>query len=247
MKVVAWLVGIVVLLVVGVVAYVALNSGNLVKDAIERLGPAYLGTDVHIDRVDLRLLEGEGDFIGLQIDNPDGFAGPFALRLGLITILLDTDQLSERLVVIKEMRIDEAELGVVVKGTKTNLQTIMDNLDEATMTAGDSSEDDLKIIIDRFAFTNASTSVSSDVLGELELAIADVYLTDIGRKTDGATADEVLRQVLKPVFQSVSREMVRQGFDVEGVEANLKKRVVEKLSEKFRGLKKLTDQLGRKP
>ncbi len=245
MKMVGWLIGIVVLLVAGVVAYVALNSGNLVKDAIERLGPEYLGTDVHLDRVDLRLLEGEGEFFGLQIDNPDGYAGPFALRLGLITIALDIAQVSDQLVVIKEMQIDKAELGVVVKGTKTNLQRILDNLEDATVAVDDSPEDDLKIIIDRFAFTNARTSVSSDVLGELELAIADVYLTDIGRKTDGATVAETLRQVLRPVYESVSREMVRQGFDVEGVETNLKGRVVEKLSEKFGGLKKLTEQLGR--
>ncbi len=252
MKTVMWIIGAVVLLVLGVGTYLVLNSGNLIERGIETLGPEYLGTGVHVDRVELSLVEGSGDLIGLQIDNPDGYEGPYVMRLGQIGVVLDTDHLSQELVVIKEMRIDGAELAVisgVLSGKKTNLQTIMDNLDAAAKSEGgglDEGSDgsDMKIIIDRFAFTNAKASVSSEVLGELELSIADVHLTDIGRKTNGATVGEALRQILRPVYQSVSREMLSQGFDLEGVETSVKKQAVEKLTEKLGGLKKLTDRLG---
>ena len=67
MKAVMWIVLVLVLLIAGVGAYVVLNSGGLIKDAIEASGPDFLGADVSVAEVDISLVEGSGAIRGLDI------------------------------------------------------------------------------------------------------------------------------------------------------------------------------------
>ena len=89
MRIVLALVVVVVLALVGVGAYVFMNSGSLVKTAIEDMGPDYLLTDVSVDDVSLSLTDGRGTIRGLQLGNPPGFEGPYAMKLGEIKLAID--------------------------------------------------------------------------------------------------------------------------------------------------------------
>ena len=245
MKVVLWLLAIVVLLVVGAGVYLVMFSGNLLKDGIETYGPEYLGADVKVNAVELSLTEGSGEVRGLRIGNPQGFAGADAMRLGKIKLVLDTEQSSEQLVVLKQVEIDGAEIAAIAKGKSTNLQQLMDNVVAA---AGIEDTNDtgpqIKLIIDRLDFTNAKTSVSSDLLGDVSVDIPDIHLKDIGRESNGVTAAEAVKQLMEPIYKSVSRAMIAQGLDldVEGLKSNLKDRLGEKLGG---GLKGLTQRFGK--
>ncbi|MFP6816897.1 MAG: hypothetical protein VB949_14685, partial [Pseudomonadales bacterium] len=139
---------------------------------------------------------------------------------------------------------DGAEIAAVAKGSSTNLQQLMDNL-AAAMGPENSEPDDgseVKLIIDRLDFTNAKTTVSSDVLGDLSVNIPDIHLKDVGRASDGATIGEVIKQLLDPVYKNVSKAMIAQGLnlDVEGLKGNLKDKISEKIGG---GLKGFTDLL----
>ena len=243
MKVLGWIIGIIVLAVVGAGVFIALNSGNPVKQAIEEFGPEFLGTDVSVSEVNLALAEGSAQVKGLNIGNPPGFAGGHLMKLDEIKVVLDTQQISDTLVVMKQVRVDGADIAAVAKGTSTNVQKLMDNLNAA---AGDgdgapaeSSGPEMKFIVERFDFTNANASLSSDILGDLAMDIPDIHLKDIGRKGDGATAAELAQQILKPIAAAISKAAVSQGLDVEGVKQNVEQRAREKLGE---GLRSLTDR-----
>ena len=243
MKVVGWIVGLVVLAIVGFVAYVAMNSGSLVKTAIEELGPDYLGVDVAVSEVNLALLEGSAQVKGLVMGNPSGFSGPHMMKLDEIKVVIDPDQVSESLVVMKEVLIDGAEIAAIAQGQRTNFQQLMDNLDSTGGSSTSSAEEttdsaasEMKFIIDRFTFTNAVASLDSDVLGDLELNIPDIRLSDIGRKGNGATAAEIAEQILKPISAAISSEAVKQGLDLEGVQKNVEEKVREKIGSGLRGL-----------
>ena len=220
MKVVGWIIGLVVLVIAGVVAYVAMNSGSLVKTAIEELGPDYLGVDVAVSEVNLALLEGSAQVKGLVIGNPSGFSGPHLMKLDEIKVVLDPDQISETLVVMKEVLIDGAEIAAIAQGQRTNFQQLMDNLESTGGSSASSAEEtadsaasEMKFIIDRFTFTNAVASLDSDLLGELQLNMPDIRLTDVGRKSNGATASEIAKQILKPISEALSSEVVEQGLE----------------------------------
>lgn len=244
MKAIGWIVGIIVLVVVGIGAYVALNSGSLVKSALEEFGPQFLGVDVNVSEVNLELTQGSAQVKGLRLGNPEGYAGDDMMSLDETKVVLDTGAISETLVVMKQVLIDGATVNAIANGQRTNFQQLMDNLDSAAGSAdsgsSESSGPEMKFIIDRFDFTNAKASLSSDLLGDLSLNIPDIHLEDIGRKSNGATAAEIAQQILKPISAAISSEAVNQGLDIDGVKANVTEKITEKLGS---GLKGLTDRL----
>jgi hypothetical protein len=163
------------------------------------------------------------------------------MKLGEMKVVLDPSEISETLVVLKQVLIDGAEVAAIAKGQRTNFQQLMDNLQantgatNETASAGE-DESEMKFIIDRFDFTNAKASLASDVLGDLDLVLPDIRLQDIGRKTNGATAAEVAEQILKPITAAISSAAVKQGLDIEGVKQNVESSIREKISSGLRGL-----------
>ena len=167
MKAIGWLIGVVLLLIVGLGVYLVMNTGDLIKTAVETLGPEYMGVDVKLGAADVSLTEGTGELRGLVVGNPNGFDGSHAFSLGRIKLALDPLEQSQELITLKTIEIDAADLALIAKGQKTNLQAIMANLesDAASEPAEESGAAVPKIIIDSFSFTNARTSLDSDILG----------------------------------------------------------------------------------
>lgn len=248
MKAFLWIIALVVLLIAGIGVYVVMNSGSLLEQAMETYGSRYLDAPVEVDSVTVSLSDRSAGISGLSIGNPSGFAGGDAFRLGDISVTLDTSQMSSELIVLKDVTVDGAQVAAVAQGQKTNLKQLMDNLNRNIGAAEQAEEtgvqSEVKLIIDRFSFTNARASVDSDVLGAAEVTIPDIRLSDIGRQSNGATVGQALKQILEPIYRAVTREMVKQGVDLEGAREDLERNVREKAREKLgSGLDSLTDRL----
>ena len=246
MKTFAWIIVVLLLLIGGAVAYVALNSGSLVKSGIETFGPQFLGIEVQVDAVDLAITEGSAAVNGLRLGNPAGFSGADMMQVDQIKVVLDTSQISDTLIVMKEVVIDGANITAIAKGQQTNFQQLMANLDSATggdsQASGETADtaSGPKFIIDKFSFTNTQAALDSDVVGQLSLTIPDIRLQDIGRNSDGVTAAELAQQILKPLTASISNEAVKQGLDIDGVKQNIEQTVRDKIGS---GLKSLKDRI----
>lgn len=242
MKAILWVVVVVVLALVGVGVYVVMFSGDLVKDAIETYGPRYLGADVHVDSVELALTEGTGELRDLEIGNPTGFDGGQAFSLGKIRLVLDPEQISQDLVVLKLVEIDGAQVSAIARGKNTNLQRLLDNVNAAVGSGAEDAaadESEVRLIIDRLDFTKATASVTSDVLGGAQLNLPDIHLTGVGRSSGGATVGQVLAQLLAPISRNVSRQLVEKGLnlDTKDIEGD----VQDNLSRQLKGF---TEKLG---
>lgn len=244
MKALGWIVGIIVLLLVAVGVYVVMNSSALLGRAIESYGSRYLGAPVSVGGVDLSVREGSAGIRSLEVGNPQPFSGPPAFRLAGISVTLDPAQVSSELIVLKNVTVDGAEVAALVRGRETNLQRLMDNLAANTGAAARAEEtrvqSEVKLIIDRFSFTNASATVDSDVLGAAAVDIPDIHLSDIGRQSNGATVGQVLEQVMQPIVRAVTRELVNQGVDLEGAREQVEQSVRERIGS---GLEGLTERL----
>jgi hypothetical protein len=241
-KVIGWIVGIIILAVVGAGVYIVLNSGSIIKTAVETLGPQYLGVPVSLGSAEISLTEGSGALNNLKIGNPPGFSGPDSFKIGRVSLALDPSQISDQLVVIKSLSIDGAELAVIARGTVTNLQTIMKSLESGDSASQPTSEtgSPIKLIIDKFTFTNAKTVLESDLLGSKEISLPDISLNGIGRNSSGVTAQEAVKQMLRPIIRSAQDALVKEGLGVD----DLKKNAAEKIQEGIgKGLKGLTDRL----
>lgn len=242
MKVVGWIIGILILAVVAAGVYIVVNSGNLIKQAVETLGPEFLGVPVSLGSAEISLTEGSGALKNLKIGNPAGFSGPDSIRIGTIALVLDPSQISDQLVVIKSLTIDGAELGVIAKGTATNLQTIMKNLEspDSAADSGSQSSSEMKLIIDKFSFTNASALLESDLIGSKQLTLPDIALSGIGRKSSGVTAQQAVQQILQPIVKSTTDALMQEGLGVD----DLKQKATEKIQDSLgKGLKGLTDRI----
>jgi len=198
---------------------------------------------VSLGSAEISLSDGSGALTDLVIGNPAGFTGPHSMRIGKVSLALDPAQISGDLVVVKDLSIEGAEVAIVAKGTQTNLQTIMNNLDtgdSAEPAAADDTSSEMKMIIDKFAFTNAKTSLSSDLIGNKTVNLPDINLSGIGRKSSGVTVEEAVSQMLRPIIKSSTDAAINAGIDVEG----MKKGAMDKVNESIgKGLKGLTDRL----
>lgn len=248
MKTLVWIIAVVAVVIVAIGVYVVMNSGALLERAIETYGSRYLGARVEVSGVDVSLREGSATISGLVVGNPSGFSGPPAMVLDRINVALDAGQISSELIELTDVSIDGARVTALARGAQTNLQALMDNL--KTNTASDKAEEtesEVKLIVDRLDFTNAHAAVQSDVLGQTSVDIPDVHLTDIGRRTNGASVGQVLEQVLAPVVRAVTRKLLQQGVNLDDAGEKLQQSARERADKTLQGgLDRLRDALGPK-
>lgn len=237
MKTIGIVIGIIVLVIVGAVGYLVMQSGDLIKNAMETLGSEYLEADVSVGSVDISFTDGAGRISQFQIGNPQGFDGPYAMRVESIELALDPSNISAEMVGIKRIGIDGAKVAAVMKGVKeTNFQALLDNLERNVGPSAEeeeaTDESEMKMVIDRFDFTSAEASLDSDLLGQSDLDITDIHLEGIGRKTAGVSAAEALRQIFQPITEAIVRAAVAKQAGVEDIEAEVDKQI-EKANEKL--------------
>ena len=207
MKVIGVVVIVLLLLVVGVFVYVGYNTNSIVKNAIETIGTQHLGAPVRVKEVEIALQDGLATLKDLEIGNPPGFDGDYALRVGTIAVEMDVAQSSAELVVLKRVTIDGARAAAIARAPKdTNFGVLSSNVPAS----GGST---LKLIVDKLDLTNTHATVSSPLLARsAEVTVADVHLTDIGRSSGGVDAGTVIAQVLAPITRAVARSMTDAGM-----------------------------------
>jgi hypothetical protein len=245
MKVIGWIIGLLLVLIVGVGVLLVLNAGNVVKTAVETLGPRYLGVPVRLSAADISVTEGSGELRGLEIGNPAGFQGPYAIRINRASVTLDPSQISGSLIVLKAFDVDGADVAIAAKGRNTNLQAIMKNLESGSTEAPAPAEEsgaEVKMIIDRFDFTNARASLDSDLVGSKEVSIPDIHLTGIGRKSEGVTIREAAKQVLRPIVQRATEVLVQEGIGVDQLKEQANQKLQEEIGSGLERLKKSLPQ-----
>ena len=94
MKLVGYAVGGIVAVVVVAVIVALFHSGDVIKAAVEEMGPKLTKAEVKLDKADLSITSGEAALSGLLIGNPPGFTTPHAFKLDNISVKLIFDSLA---------------------------------------------------------------------------------------------------------------------------------------------------------
>ena len=193
----------------GVWLYSSLDS--LVKSAIETYGPQITGVSVKVGSVRLSPTSGQGTIKGLRLGNPSGYKTSHALSLSEISVSLDPASLTSNVVLIREILVSGADVSYEKVGNTTNLEAIQRNVDAymrkfsgGQATAGGPQK---KMIIDRLTIRATKVNLTSGLTAgsTITTGVPDVNLRDIGKRTNGATAGEVVRQVIGALTASVTR------------------------------------------
>jgi hypothetical protein len=193
----------------GVWLYSSLDS--LVKSAIETYGPQITGVSVTVGSVSLSPTSGQGTIKNLRLGNPQGYKTRHAVAVGEITVRLDPASLASNPVLIREILVSGADVNYEKVGNTTNLETIQRNVDAYMRKSGGGKASaggpEKKMIIDRLAIRGTRASATSSLIAgsTVTTSIPDIQLRDIGKRSNGATAGEVTRQVMNALTAAVTR------------------------------------------
>lgn len=107
-KIISGIIGaiVVVVAIIGVFVF----AGDVIKTAVEEIGPQLTKAEVKLEKVDLSLASGEAALTGLMIGNPSGFQTPHAFKLGNIGVKIDIASIGKDTIVIKEILIDAPDV-----------------------------------------------------------------------------------------------------------------------------------------
>lgn len=193
----------------GIWLYSSLDS--LVKSAIETYGPQITGVSVKVDSVSLSPASGKGSIRGLRLGNPPGFKTRHAVAFREISVHLDPASLAGNPVLIREILVSGTDVSYEKVGNTTNLEAIQRNVDAYMRKSGGGKASaggpPTKMIIDSLAIRSSKASLTAGLTGgsTLNTTIPDVHLRDVGKRSNGATAGEVTRQVINALTASVTR------------------------------------------
>jgi len=204
--------GILVVIVVIGVSFLGSNLDSIVKKAITRVGSEMTGVSVDVDKVALALADGRGEIGGLVVENPRGYKGPHAFKLGSIVLDLDTASATKDVVVIKELTIEAPDI-VYDKGTDgSNVEAIQRNIDEYGKTHGDedkTARDDAaakRFIIESLQIRNGKIRLTGR---DTVIDLPPLQMRDVGKSRGGMTGAEIASVVVKQMTQATVSSAAR--------------------------------------
>jgi hypothetical protein len=248
-KIGAGIAAVVVIVVVAAV-YVWSSLDSLVAGAIEKYGSQVTQTRVEVDGVEIALTSGAGSISGINVGNPAGFNREHIFTLSNLSVAIDTKTVTEPVVVINEVRIQAPQVFYEINDQgKSNIDALKQNMQQATAASGDTADSggETKVIISKLIIDQGKIDARIAALGDkgLSAKLPRIELTDIGKKSGGASAAEVAKQVSDALISRVGPAVSGLGVDkylgktAEQAKAVLEGGVQDTIKEKAGGLKGL--------
>ena len=240
---------VVIVIAVGVYLWSSLDS--LVETAIEKYGSQVTQTRVEVAGVKLTLTSGEGAIQGIQIGNPAGFGRKHIFTLDNVSVAVDPKTVTEDVVVIDKILIQAPQIFYEIndKG-QSNVDVLKKNVQQATSGTGKAAGSDAKeakLIIRKLIINKGKIDARIVALGDKDLSanLPRIELTDIGKKSGGATPAEVAEKVVSVLIEKVGPAVAGLGVDkylgktADEAKAQLKEgaeKAGEKVGDKLKGL-----------
>jgi len=199
----------IVILVVGLLVFLSSNIGSLIVDAVESFGPKVTQSRVTLDSADVAI-SGEGELNGLVVGNPAGYKSEDAFRLGSIKVSLDPESLTTDVIHIRSVQIIAPSISYEPGGDAgSNLNQLVKNVQQFSGGKGEEKEtggEEKRLIIDLLTISQGEVSIVTP-LSETPVSssLPEIELRDIGKNSGGASASEVVKQVMQKVVGAASR------------------------------------------
>lgn len=215
---------LILIAIAGVLWWLYSSLDSQIASAIRRYGPEITGVPVSLSGAKIDPVEGRVALRGLVVGNPVGFKAKHALSLGEISIELDIGSLMTDVIRIKELTLIKPEVTYEYASGGSNLDVLQRNIEHSLAQQRGStkktqdSESDKKLVIEHLYIKNGTARVSAEILNGdvLSVPIPDLHLRDIGKKSNGATAGDAMRQILGPLVQQVGTAVTSRGVKAAG-------------------------------
>ena len=198
--------------------------GPVVKTVANTSVPKVVKTDFHLGHLSLNPYTARFELGDMQLWNPAGYSEKFAATVGDIAFDADTMSLMTDVIHIEEIKVKDVFVSYVSGGENgvNNFTQIQYNVaggkdkyeaaqaekktkaeakvpqEKKDVSAPEADKPSKKVIIDKLTISGISIK-----LGILPIRIpVDVNLTDIGKKSGGATLEEAWQQILEGVMKA---------------------------------------------
>lgn len=210
MKILVGIVGVLLLVFLGAGFYLSRNLPHFVKEAVETYAPKTTGTPVKLDAVGFNYMTGTVTLKHFVVGNPVGYSTDHAFQFDALKFRLDLSTVFKKVIVIREFRIDGANIIAEQQGslTHTNLQDIADHAKSVSPpeepASAKSKKHQPKLILDKLAFTDNTVDLVSESFGSRKIKMPDIVINDIGKKEGGLTPDQMTQRITQLVTEQVS-------------------------------------------
>lgn len=217
-KILLTLVVLIVLTLIGGIGYLYFSLNSLIKKAVETVGPTVTQTDVRLASANLSPFSGCGKLSGFVVGNPDGYKGPYALKLGSIAVSVDKSTLLKDPIVVQSIVISAPEVMLIGTPSGTNLQKLMQNI-QSSGTSSKNKENkekpsqtaSKKFVVKEIVISGAKLHLAAGALDQKvsqSLSIPDIRLQNVGTAGNGISARDVAAQIITPLLNSAAKEGV---------------------------------------
>lgn len=217
----------VVILVVVALAIVFFNLNSIVKKGVETVGPQLTKVDVKLGSANLSPFNGNGELSKLFVGNPEGYKTPSAIEVGNVRVAVKLRSALSDTIQVDEINIKEPVITFEGGLAGNNLMTLMKNLEGApedvkpTPKGKSASEGGKKFYVKDVMITGGKINISITGLGarSLTVPLPTIHLTNIGSETNGVTAAQLCKEILKPIIA----DALKAGIEaITGVGGNIK-------------------------
>lgn len=210
--------GTLILIVTAAFIFMLTNINWIVKSAIEKYGSQASGTPVRVASVSIKLTEGKATIEGLTVANPKGFASPYLLRLGSISVRIVPRSVASGPIVIDDISITAPQIVYEMNSSRiSNIDLLKKNLarSESRRSGGEKKEKARRLRIRRLVIEQSRAEVRVAALGNAPrtVLLKKIEITDIGGQA-GATPDQAARQILNALATEIGKEAAQVGAEV---------------------------------
>ncbi len=218
-KILLSLVALIVVLVAASLGYLYFSLNSLVKKAVETVGPTITKTDVRLASASLSPFSGSGKLSGFLIGNPEGFKGPFALKLGSIAVSVDKATLLKEPIVVNSVVINAPEVMLIGTLGGTNIQKLTKNIQSSGSSSSKEEKttpsSSKKFVVKEVVISGAKLHLAASALDQKvsqTIPLPDIHLHNIGTAGKGVSARDVALQIINPLLN----EALKQGVTALG-------------------------------
>ncbi len=231
-KKIAWILGIVAVVLVLLIAGGLFFLDKLVKTGVETIGPKLAGVSMTVGSLDISLLSGKVDLEEFVIGNPEGYTTPHAIKVGKVLVQIEPLSVLGDKIVIRELTVDGVDVNFETSLVASNLNDILNNLNrfssggKNTEDAKEPADDDAaeasqkKLQIDKIALNNNTVSIVIKGSGAgAPIPLPPINLENLGQGPEGTGIVDVSEQILAKLLTSIAD--AGKGIDVKLPEIQL--------------------------
>lgn len=201
------LVLVVVLSIVGLLAFGLSRIDDLIKIGIKQGGTYATGVNTQVDTVEVSLRKGTFNMSGFQLDNPPGFNTPHFLALGSTAVQLNAQATDMQTITLSSLTLSGIDLYLDKGGNPSNYNTILNNLKrfESGDTAPPADQSgQMRVIIESLVIEDVGVRLAnmpgvSLLSSEVAVRVPRIELRNVG-KEDPMSFGEVVGLVVKTVL-----------------------------------------------